>query len=193
MLWSVRANAAAIFGFRGQCKTATAGQLQPRLHVRPVNHPIGTAPGKRRVLVAGSKGFVFLTEDELLLVLRTAKAKSIRDWAMILTTYSHGLRAAETCRLKVADLDLRSSVLSIHRLKGSLFTIQELVRHRGIPLLDEVKALKVWLAVRPTDCGDALFTSQKGNPSHACPVLSGIPPGSSVRQVCRIIRVIHTF
>ena len=113
--------------------------------------------------MARNEGFVFLTEDELLLVLRTAKTKSIRDWAMILTTYCHGLRAAETCRLKVADLDMRGGVLSIHRLKGSLFTIQELERHRGIPLLDEVNALKEWLSVRPTDCGDALFTSQKGN------------------------------
>jgi type 1 fimbriae regulatory protein FimB len=82
---------------------------------------------------------------------------------MILTTYSHGLRAAETCGLKVTDLNMRGGVLSIQRLKGSLFTIQELERHRGIPLLDEVKALKEWLAVRPTDCGDALFTSQKGS------------------------------
>jgi len=115
------------------------------------------------VLVPRDNGFVFLTEDELLTVLRTAKSKSIRDWAMILTTYSHGLRAAETCRLKVGDLDMRGGVLSIQRLKGSLFTIQELERHRGIPLLDEVKALKEWLAIRPTDCGDALFTSQKGS------------------------------
>ena len=82
---------------------------------------------------------------------------------MILTTYSHGLRAAETCGLKLTDLDMRGGVLSIQRLKGSLFTIQELERHRGIPLLDEVKALKEWLAVRPGDCGDALFTSQKGS------------------------------
>jgi integrase len=112
--------------------------------------------------VARDNGFVFLNEDELLTVLRTAKSKSIRDWAMILTTYSHGLRAAETCRLKIGDLDMRGGVLSIQRLKGSLFTIQELERHRGIPLLDEVKALKEWFAIRPTDCGDALFTSQKG-------------------------------
>jgi integrase len=112
--------------------------------------------------VASDKSFVFLTEDELLSVLMTAKAKSIRDWTMILTTYSHGLRAAETCGLKTTDLDMRGSVLSIQRLKGSLFTIKELERHRGIPLLDEVKAPKEWLAVRPTDCGDALFASQKG-------------------------------
>ena len=152
-----------MFGFLGRSRTETNGQLQHRLRVRHVNRLIGTAPGKRRVLVARNKRFVFLTEDELLLVLRTAKIKSIRDWAMILTTYSHGLRAAETCRLKVADLDMRGGVLSIRRLKGSLFTIQELERHRGIPLLDEVKALKEWLAIRPTDCGDALFTSQKGS------------------------------
>jgi site-specific recombinase XerD len=113
--------------------------------------------------VAKDNGFVFLTEDELLLVLRTAKTKSVRDWAMILTTYSHGLRAAEACRLKITDLDMCGGVLSIQRLKGSLFTIQELERHRGIPLLDEAKALKEWIAIRPTDCGDALFTSQKGS------------------------------
>ena len=73
------------------------------------------------------------------------------------------MRAAETCGLRITDLDMRGGVLSIQRLKGSLFTIQELERHRGVPLLDEVKALKEWLAVRPTDCGDALFTSQKGS------------------------------
>ena len=95
--------------------------------------------------MASDKSFVFLTEDELLSVLMTAKAKSIRDWTMILTTYSHGLRAAETCGLKTTDLDMRGSVLSIQRLKGSLFTIKELERHRGIPLLDEVKAPKEWL------------------------------------------------
>jgi integrase/recombinase XerD len=47
-------------------------------------------------------------------------------------------------------------------MEVSLFTIQELERHRGIPLLDEVRALREWLAVRPADCGDALFISQKG-------------------------------
>jgi len=53
-----------------------------------------------------NKGFVFLSEAALLSVLGTAKSKAIRDWAMILTTYSHGLRAAETCGLKISDLAL---------------------------------------------------------------------------------------
>ena len=67
--------------------------------------------------MARDNGFVFLTEDELLSVLRTAKAKSIHDWAMILTTYSHGLRAAETCGLRITDLDIRGGVLSSNGLK----------------------------------------------------------------------------
>jgi integrase len=46
-------------------------------------------------------------------VLGTAKSKAIRDWAMVLTTYSHGLRAAETCGLKISDLDLRGGVFSV--------------------------------------------------------------------------------
>ncbi len=75
-----------------------------------------------KALKEWDKGFVFLTEDEPLSVLRTAKAKSIRDWTMILTTYTHGRRAAETCRLNITDLDMRGGVSSVQRLKGSLFT-----------------------------------------------------------------------
>ena len=81
-------NGAEILGFLGQSRRATNGRRQRRLRVRLANHLIGTAAGKRRGLVEKDKGFVFLTEDELLSVLRTAKAKSIRDWAMILEPIS---------------------------------------------------------------------------------------------------------
>ncbi|HWW13081.1 MAG TPA: tyrosine-type recombinase/integrase [Candidatus Dormibacteraeota bacterium] len=101
-----------------------------------------------------------LTYEELLGVLKTAKAHSLRNWAMILTAFSHGLRASEVCQLKISDL--AEGHLTIKRLKGSRTTLHQLVPHRGQPLLDEVKAMKEWLAVRPTDAGDALFPSQKG-------------------------------
>jgi hypothetical protein len=52
--------------------------------------------------------------------------------------------------------------LTIRRLKGSKVTVHQLVPHKGQPLLDEVKAVKLWLAERPTDCGDAVFPSNKG-------------------------------
>lgn len=102
----------------------------------------------------------YLTYDELLLVLKTAKAHSLRNWAMILTAFSHGLRASEVCRLRTSHLV--DGHLTIKRLKGSKATVHQLVPHRGTPLLDEVKAMKEWLAERPKDAGNALFTSQKG-------------------------------
>ncbi len=104
----------------------------------------------------------YLTPDELLKLLGVARSRSIRDWAMILLAYRHGLRASEVCSLKLADVDLKTRSISIRRLKGSLHTIQPLYPHRGQPLLDEITALRAWMRVRPADGSDYVFTSQKG-------------------------------
>jgi site-specific recombinase XerD len=104
----------------------------------------------------------FLTPEENLAVLRAAKDRGVRDWAMILLAYRHGLRASEVCGLRLADADLKDGAISIQRLKGSMRTVQPLYTHRGQPLLDEVAALRSWLKVRPADGSDYLFTSQKG-------------------------------
>jgi integrase/recombinase XerD len=109
-----------------------------------------------------SRSIVFLTTDELLNVLRTARKRSVRDWAALLLTYSHGLRAQEVCNLTIGDVDLKGGQITIRRLKGSLQTLQQIMPHRGEPLLDEIKALNQYLALRPTDSGDALFISAKG-------------------------------
>jgi site-specific recombinase XerD len=103
-----------------------------------------------------------LTPQETLALLKAAKNRSTRDWAMILLAYRHGLRASEVCGLKLADMDLKAGSISIRRLKGSLHTIQPLYQHRGQPLLDETAALRAWLRKRPADGSDYLFTSQKG-------------------------------
>ncbi len=105
---------------------------------------------------------VFLSPEETLAVIRTAKERSVRDWAMILLAYRHGLRASEVCGLRLADVNLRDGAVAIQRLKGSMRTVQPLYTHRGQPLLDEVAALRSWLKVRPADGSDYLFTSQKG-------------------------------
>jgi type 1 fimbriae regulatory protein FimB len=99
---------------------------------------------------------------ETLAVLKVAKQRSIRDWAMILLAYRHGLRASEVCRLKLADVDQKAGSISIRRLKGSLQTVQPLYQHRGQPLLDETAAVRSWLRKRPSDGSNYLFTSQKG-------------------------------
>ena len=104
----------------------------------------------------------YLTPEEILAVLKTARKRSVRDWAMILLAYRHGLRASEVCGLKIADIDLKAGSISIRRLKGSLSQVQPLYQHRGQPLLDEMAALRAWLKTRPADGSDFLFTSQKG-------------------------------
>jgi type 1 fimbriae regulatory protein FimB len=105
---------------------------------------------------------VFLTPEEILSVLKVARARSVRDWSLILLAYRHGLRASEVCGLKLADIDLKAGFISVRRLKGSLQTTQPLYQHRGQPLVNEVNALRAWLRCRPKDGSDFFFTSQKG-------------------------------
>jgi site-specific recombinase XerD len=108
----------------------------------------------------------FMTYEELLTVLKVARQRRTRDWCMLLVAYRHGLRTTEVCGLKLSDL--KDGVLSVQRLKGSRRTAQPLYPHDGEPLLDEVKALREWLRVRPNDGSDALFTSQKGGALDRC-------------------------
>jgi type 1 fimbriae regulatory protein FimB len=114
----------------------------------------------------GPTARVYLSPDELLAVLKVARARSIRDWAMVLLAYRHGLRASEVCNLRLADVDLRSQCIAVRRLKGSLHTVQPLYAHRGMPLLDELVALRAWLRERRPDGSDFLFVSQKGGRLH---------------------------
>jgi site-specific recombinase XerD len=102
-----------------------------------------------------------LTKVELLKVLKEAKAHSIRNWCMILTAFHHGLRASEVCNLVTSDIK-DGSHIRVKRLKGSNTTTHQFNPYKGEPLLDEIKAMKQWLAERPTDAGAALFPSNKG-------------------------------
>jgi integrase len=85
---------------------------------------------------------VFLTPEEMLAVLKAARNRSNRDWAMILVSYRHGMRASEICGLRRDDVDPKGESIVIRRLKGSLETCQPLCGQAGQPLLDELKALR---------------------------------------------------
>ncbi len=139
------------------------------------------APGLRN----RTSQMTHLTPDELLSILKAARARSARDWAMVLLAYRHGLRASEVCDLKLADVDLKAGSVSNWRLKGSLHTVQPLYRHKGQPLLDEVTALRAWMREREPDGSDYLFLSQKGGRLHrsqffrvfqAAAKAAGLPP-----------------
>jgi integrase/recombinase XerD len=75
-----------------------------------------------------------LDRAELLALLGAARAKRERDWLMILLAFHHGLRASEVIAL-TGD-NFADGHLTVHRLKGSLKTVQALVEH-PTPLLDE--------------------------------------------------------
>ena len=109
-----------------------------------------------------SHSMVHLEPAEVLSVLRVAKSKGSREWAMILLAYKHGMRASEICNLRLDDIDMKNGSIVINRLKGSLRTIQAITEHRGEPLLNELKALREWLRERVDDGSDCLFNSQKG-------------------------------
>ena len=119
-----------------------------------------TGPDKVPHIIRGR--MVHLEPLELLAVLKAARRRSARDWAMILIAYRHGLRASEVCDLKLAHVNLKNRQISIRRLKGSLPTMQPIERHRGQPLLDELRALTTWLRERREDGSEFLFLSRKG-------------------------------
>src|SRR5690348_6110060 len=101
----------------------------------------------------------FMDSKELLAVLKAARERSVRDWAILLVGYRHALRATELSNLRLADVDLKTGMIHIRRAKGSLETMQPIERLAGQPLLDEPKALRQWLEERKDD-SDYLFTSQ---------------------------------
>ena len=94
---------------------------------------------------------LFLSPDELLSLLAAAREHSNRAWSMICTSYWHALRATEVCELRFSHIDKENDALTIARLKDSLETKQAFRKQRGVPLLDEQKALRSWLSERPAD------------------------------------------
>jgi type 1 fimbriae regulatory protein FimB len=115
---------------------------------------------------AGRSTMTYLSPEEILAVLRLARARSTRDWCMVLLAYRHGLRASEVCGLRLSDVNMKDQAIRVARLKGSMLTVQPLYSHRGVPLLDELGALRAHLRDREADGSDFLFTSQKGGKLH---------------------------
>jgi integrase len=100
-----------------------------------------------------------LTQKEVIAVLRSAQAP--RNRAMIVIAYRHGMRASEVCGLKLADVGMKNSEITIRRLKGSLMTTQPLFDQQSEPLLSEKKLLRAWLHERGNHPSAYVFVSQK--------------------------------
>jgi type 1 fimbriae regulatory protein FimB len=93
-----------------------------------------------------------LSKDELHGLLTAAKARSERDWLMILVAFSHGLRATEVVSLTTDNV--ADGFIDVKRLKGSMRTKQALIEHPD-PVLNERQALIDY--VLKTPAGARLF------------------------------------
>jgi type 1 fimbriae regulatory protein FimB len=102
----------------------------------------------------------FLTEAEIQNFLKAARKgrHSIRNFAMLLLAYRHGLRVSELVNMRIADVDLDTGRLFVRRCKGSLSTSQPLDG-------DEIRALRGWLRQRinvPCCNSPLVFLSERG-------------------------------
>ena len=119
--------------------------------VRTVKSPFEPIDGRERD---------YLTPAELDLILEASKQgrHRVRDYAMVLTAYRHGLRVSELVHMRLSAFDPRTGRLWVARLKGSLSTDQ---RMDG----DEIRALKAWLRQREQRSDrhlPYLFLSERG-------------------------------
>jgi len=102
----------------------------------------------------------FLTEGEIESFLKAARKgrHGIRNFAMLLLAYRHGLRVSELVNMRIADVDLDTGRLFVRRCKSSLSTNQPM---EG----DEIRALRAWLRQRinaPCCNSPLLFLSERG-------------------------------
>jgi type 1 fimbriae regulatory protein FimB len=102
----------------------------------------------------------FLTEAEVTDFLKAARKgrHGVRNYAMVLLAFRHGLRVSELIDMRISDVDLGTGRLFVHRLKGSLSTSQPL---EG----DEIRALRAWLRQRinaPCCNSPLVFLSVRG-------------------------------
>lgn len=125
-----------------------------------------------------SSNLKFFTRSELERILSVARQRSVRDYAMILVGYRHGMRPTEVCRLELDHIDLDGGHILVVRLKNSVTTWQKLQR-------DEVGVLREWLAARGGSGCKNVFCSVRGRPLDRADfytnlrkiaVQAGIPP-----------------
>jgi type 1 fimbriae regulatory protein FimB len=101
-----------------------------------------------------SETIKFLTLSEFQDLLRAID--DVRDRAIFLIAYRHGLRASEVGLLQLSDIDFKAMRLMVHRLKGSNSGV-----HPMQP--DELRLLKVYLRTRKS-ASPYLFVTRVGTP-----------------------------
>ena len=98
-------------------------------------------------------------EVEKLIAATKGTRNEERDRCLLLLMFRHGLRVSEACGLQLSQIDIESRILHVQRLKKGLSTTHPL-------RLDELRAVKAWLAVRKKmkPKNEAFFISERRSP-----------------------------
>jgi hypothetical protein len=83
------------------------------LHFEEIQTPVVVAARNH-----ARRTMIHLEPDEVLSLLRAAKAKGAREWSMILLAYKHGMRASEVCNLTMNDIDLKNGSIVVDGSRG---------------------------------------------------------------------------
>ena len=97
-----------------------------------------------------------LTPGEIGQLLKVARRNryGCRDYALVLTSYTHGLRVSEAIAARWEDFDLKAGVFHVHRLKGSISGDHFL---RGV----EIRTLRQLKREGPASA-EFVFASERG-------------------------------
>lgn len=115
---------------------------------------------KEKKQVSLDKKKDFLTSDEVTKLLQHAgnTRYAVRDQALILITFRHGLRASEAVNLRWNQINLITGKIMVHRLKDSDDSIQVLEQ-------DEIRMLRKIQKENPNS--QFVFMTERGNPMNA--------------------------
>jgi len=97
--------------------------------------------GKSTAVDRGGKDFLTAAEMKRFLDAARHGRHGVRDHALMLMTFRHGLRVSELIDVRMKDLDLETARLYVRRKKGSLSTHQPI---EG----DDLRAIRAWLRER---------------------------------------------
>ncbi len=114
----------------GQSKTSKlSGGARTAYSEGVPNTESGTVRPPRATPHGNKRPREYLTPGEVAELMTVAKRRSrhgLRDAAMILVAYRHGLRGAELCALRWEQVDLAAAQLHVTRLKGGVSGVHPL-------------------------------------------------------------------